>query len=75
MKSAIRQNYINCKNIFDKTLHKAERDFNDKTIEDIETSCTTNPREFWNFMANLGPSVKKDTPMKIYDNNDTLMSD
>ncbi len=75
MKSALGQNYINCRNIFDKFLYKAERGFNNKTIEDIETSCTTNPREFWNFMANLGPRVKKDMPMKIYDNNDTLVSD
>ncbi len=54
MKSALRQNYINCRNIFDKTLHKAERYFNNKTIEEIETSCTTNPKDFWNFIANLG---------------------
>ncbi len=74
-KSALRQNCINCRNIFDKTLHKAEMDFNSKTIEDIETSCTTKRREFWNFMANLRPRVKMDIPMKIYNNNDTLVSD
>ncbi len=75
LKSALRQNYIDCRNIVDKTLHKAVMDFNNKTIEDIETSCTTNPTEFWNFMANLGHRVKKDIPMKVYDNNDTLVSD
>ncbi len=32
MKSALRQNHINCRNIFDKTLLKAEKDFNNKTI-------------------------------------------
>ncbi len=26
-------------------------------------------------MENLGPRVKKDIPMKIYDNNDTIVSD
>ncbi len=31
MESALRQNYINCRNI----SHKAERDFNNKTIEDM----------------------------------------
>ncbi len=71
MKSTLRQNYINCRNIFDKTLHKAERDFNNKTIDDIETSCTTNPMAFWKFMANLGPRVKKDIPIVKLNSNFT----
>ena len=75
MKSVLRQNYANDRNIFDKALRKAERDFNNKTIKDIETSCTTNPREFWNFMANLGPRTKKDIPMKVYDDNNILVTD
>ncbi len=72
MKSTLRQKYINDINIFDETLHNAERDFNNKTIENIETSCTTNPREIWNFIANLGTRVKKDIPLKILWNLATL---
>ncbi len=45
MKSALRQHYINCRNILDKTLHKTNRNFNNKTIEVIETSCPTTPKE------------------------------
>ncbi len=45
MKSALRQNYINCRNILTK-LYTEKRGFNNKTIKDIETSCSTNPKEF-----------------------------
>ncbi len=42
----LRREYINKRNIFDKTLRKTEREYNHQVIDNIEKVCTSNPREF-----------------------------
>ncbi len=74
-KENLRQKYIYNKNIFDKSLRKAERAYKKATLSDIEDYCTNNPREFWNLITKLRPRQTKVTPQMLYDQNNELSSD
>ncbi len=50
IKENLRQKDIYNRNIFDKSLRKAERAYKKATLSDIEDSCTNIPREFWNLI-------------------------
>ena len=68
IKSQFRQDYISARDNFDKSLRRAEREYNAKIVTDIENVSTENPREFWNFVKRLGPKRSSQIPLKVYDN-------
>ena len=72
IKESLRQNFIQKRRIFDKALKNAENMYYQKVVNDIENVCTSNPREFWNFVKNLGPRNKKSIPVSVYDNEGNL---
>jgi len=75
IKENFRQKFIQARNIFDKSLRKAERTYKNNTLSDIEDSSTNNPREFWNLISKLGPRQKRLIPQMVYDQNNELTSD
>ena len=51
---------------FDKKLRYYERQFDNRFIEKLERINTSNPKEFWKTIKNLGPRKSK-IPMTVYD--------
>ncbi|VDI48001.1 Hypothetical predicted protein, partial [Mytilus galloprovincialis] len=68
-KTAIRQEYIQARDIFDKTLRKTEREYRRLKAVDIETMSTKNPSEFWEKIKKLGPTKDTTIPMEIINEN------
>ena len=68
----LRLEYVKYKGIFDKALRQAERKHRKKIVDDIETCCVNDPRQFWNHISNLGPRQRKDIPMKVYDGDGNI---
>ena len=46
--SALRREYTQARESFDKALKRAERAYKKSVANDIETMSSTNPNEFWN---------------------------
>ena len=55
--------------IFDKSLQKASRTYYRHIAENVEEIKTSNPKEFWKQIKKLGPSNKKNIPMKVYNDD------
>ena len=49
-------------NRFDRTLRSKERKYLKKKVSNIEKANTSNPREFWNYINNLGPKSSRKIP-------------
>ena len=49
---------------FDKSLRKAERQYNKQFLCNLETLNTSNPKDFWNKIKQLGPR-KQSIPMEV----------
>jgi len=60
---------------FDKCLRKAERHYKRNLSLDIEMTCTSNPKLFWNQLKNLGPKRKHHIPEEIYDDHGQIQND
>ena len=73
-KRTLRLEFINARKIFDKRLRYFERQYNNKIITTIEDVSSTNPREFWKKIKNLGPRKTK-IPFSVYDDENALCSD
>ncbi len=66
---------MNDRKIFDKALHKTEREYNRKVISEIEEICTTDIGEIWAHIKRLGPRKCNTELMKVYSENGDLTSD
>ena len=73
-KKTLRSKFISARKTFDKSLRYYERQYNRNIIANIEDVSTSNPREFWQKLKNLGPRKSK-IPNSVYDNNNLLCSD
>jgi hypothetical protein len=62
--------------LFDKEYRKEERRYKRNKESEIESLCTSNPKEFWKLLKELGPK-KADTkiPMEVYDNTGRVSKD
>ena len=74
-KKGLRINFLNKQAMFDKLLRKTERTYNRQLADKIEDLNTNNPTEFWNNIKNLGPQKSKNIPMKVYNDDGSLMHD
>ncbi len=61
--------------LFDKRLRYHERKYNRGNMIKIEEACTNNPRNFWDYVKNLGPQKKKLIPVEVIDNDGIVVSD
>ena len=59
LKSAMRMKYIAARKNFDKNLLFNERQYNNKIVKKLEKGSSSNPREFWQKIKNLGPRKAK----------------
>lgn len=54
---------------FDYQLRRTEGAYKRNLSIDIESTCTNDPRAFWDHIENLGPKKKSSTPLEVYDDN------
>lgn len=64
-----RNTFIHKRDLFDKALRKYERQYKRAKIENIDNINSTNPREFWKQIKQLGPKNKVDIPLKVRTEN------
>ncbi len=74
-KNPLYQKFIRDQKQFDKMLKKTERSYYRGQCLDIENVETKNPTEFWKKIKSLGPNKKKDIPVKVYDDNNSVCGD
>ena len=70
-----RNEFLYKRSCFDKLLRCTERKYNRELADKIENINTEDPKHFWDHIKKLGPSVKKDIPVQVYDDQDNLVSD
>ena len=75
VKEALRNDFICKRKIFDKMLKVAERSYHREIVNNIEETCTNNPREFWKFIKKLGPRNSTKIPLAVYDSDGQLNTD
>jgi hypothetical protein len=56
-------------------LKNTERLYNREIVNNIERTCTSNPREFWKLVKRLGPRNSAKVPLVVYDSNGQLNDD
>ncbi|CAC5416249.1 unnamed protein product [Mytilus coruscus] len=74
VKSALRREYSQARDVFDKNLRRTERTYKKAMAVDIETMVTTNPNEFWEKIRKLGPRNVKDIPMEVVDESGEVLT-
>ncbi|CAC5388185.1 unnamed protein product [Mytilus coruscus] len=68
-KTALRKDYADTRDKFDKLLRKAEREYRSAKASDFESISVNNPNEFWEKISRLGPKSDTSISMEIiYDN-------
>jgi len=65
IKTTFRNAFKIARNVFDKELRKAERRYRKLTIDNIEITCTVNPKQFWKKLKSLGPRKTHEIPLQI----------
>lgn len=73
MKTPLRQEYCEARNVFDRTLRRTERAYRKGAAVDIEAMSTKNPSEFWQKIEKLGPRIGKTIPMEIVDDAEVIV--
>ena len=74
VKQYLRKRFTDSSSMFHKELRKAERKYNRDLQENIESICTENPKQFWNYVKKLGPQFNSDIPEEVYDNDGNLVT-
>ena len=74
VKTLKRNEFLYARKVFDKKLRFYERQYNNKFIENLENITTTNPKDFWKKIKQLGPRRTK-IPMTVYDEQGNLCHD
>ncbi len=75
LKKNFRRIFTDSSHLFNRELRKAERNYNKITRDMIETICTENPKQFWNYVKKLGPQFKNDIPEEVYDEFGNINTD
>ncbi|XP_055998773.1 uncharacterized protein LOC130047523 isoform X1 [Ostrea edulis] len=74
VKSALRREYIEARDIFDKALRRTERSYKKTVARDIENMSSSNPNEFWNKIKKLGPRNTIYIPMEVIDTDGNIIT-
>ena len=64
-KNKVFKGFKEARNIFDKALRKAERQYNRNFIDSIENFSSKNPKEFRKHIKKLGPRNKTEIPVQV----------
>ncbi len=75
IRQLLRHRFKESSRIFNRTLRRAERAYNRSRQDEIETVCTSNPTEFWNYIKKLGPRTSNKIPEEVYDDDNNIMYD
>ena len=73
--NSLKDRFIYHRYAFDKKLRQAERAYNRTLALDIEDINTNNPKAFWEHISKLGPSKRKEIPLKVYDSDGHFQED
>ena len=66
MKNRLRNDFKTARNIFEKRLRSAEREYRRSLAINVEQVSTENPKAFWDHIKQLGPKRKGSIPMEVY---------
>ena len=75
VKTALHRQYKNARFNFDKLLRQSERSYRQAIADDIESTSTGNPNEFWDKIKSLGPRKDRTIPLHIHDADGSIISD
>lgn len=75
IKTALRREYIESRNAFDKMLRQSERAYRRSVAVEIEDMSSNNPNDFWDKIKRLGPRKDTSIPIEIIDNNGITTND
>jgi len=72
----LRQEFVSCRKDFDRTYRKFERQFFKNEQEQLALLDTNNPKKFWEYVKNLGPSAgKRESVFEVYDDRGNVRKD
>ncbi len=71
----LRKKFTDASSMFNKSLRRAERQYNKQLQDEIETVCTDNPRQFWEYIKKLGPKTNNKIIEEVYDENGEIVRD
>ena len=75
IRSLLRQQFLDASRIFNKKLRQAERNYNKSMQDEMESVCTDNPRQFWEYIKKLGPKPSNKILQEVYDENGNIKCD
>ena len=75
VRKLLRQRFLDASSNFNKRLRRAERNYNKQLQNEIESVCTDNPRQFWEYVKKLGPKTSKKIIEEVYDDNGEVKRD
>lgn len=75
MKQQLLAQYKDACKIFQKKLRYSERMYNREKLNVIERLNTNNPTEFWDHINKLGPRIRKDIPLEVYNQDGDVCND
>ena len=75
MKNRLRNDFKTARNIFEKRLRSAEREYRRSLAINVEQVSTENPKAFWDHIKQLGPKRKGSIPMEVYGDDENIISD
>ncbi len=75
VKQFLGQKFRCASTVFNRELRRAERKYNRDLQDKIETVCTENPRQFWEYIKKLGPKTKSKILEEVYDQEGNVTND
>lgn len=71
-----RTHYKSAQQLFDRRYRFYERKYKRSIIDQIEESCTDNPRQFWEHLKRIGPRKKSKRTQGVYaEDGETIITD
>ncbi len=75
VKQYLRHRFIDASYVFNKRLRQAKRKYDKSLQDEIETVCTDNPRQFWEYIKKLGPKKSNKIIEEVYDQDGNIKCD
>ncbi len=75
VKQHLRHVFLTASTLFNKRLRQAKRTYDKRLQNEIETVCTDNPRQFWEYIKKLGPKKSNRIVEEIYDQDGNVKND
>ena len=75
IRTELRRKFKNAQKEFDVAYRRAERKFKKDKLNEIENICTSDPKEFWKVLKELGPKKKSVIPFEVYNEQGTVVTE